>query len=163
MQAFAETTDTYVVLAARDGLDVVILGTYASPRTMIDLPLLPGTRAQLAYALTGSALIAALPETESHYLRAALEHKTGSDWPVLRQRISGNVAQVRELGFCKLRGEWSPDLAVVSTPLLLSNRPPLALSCVGRVSRVAREHMEREMGPRLVAMAQVVRKLVEQD
>lgn len=162
MQKFAEATGTYVVLAARDGLDVVILDTCAGSSAVLDLPLLPGVRAQVAYALTGNALIALLPDGELRYLLDALERQTGRDWPALGRRIAGNIAQVRELGFCTLSGAWAPELAVVSAPLPLPGRPPLALTCVGRVVRMAHTRIERELGPRLVAMAQAVRERVEQ-
>lgn len=157
MHKFAEATDTYVLLGTRDRLDIIVLDTQKGSRAVLDLQLLPGVRMQIAYSLMGWALLAALPEEERRYLQSQVESKAGAAWPAsIRRRMSEKIAQVRELGFGMLHGDWEPELACVATPVSMPGRPPLVLGCVGRTARMAQVRMELELGPRLVATAHVL-------
>jgi DNA-binding IclR family transcriptional regulator len=157
MRKFAEATDTYLLLGTRDRLDVIVLDTQVGSRAVLDLRLLPGMRMQIAYSLMGWALLAVLPEEERRYLQSQVERKAGNAWPSsIRRRMSEKIAQVHELGFCMLHGEWEPELACVATPVSIPDRPPLVLGCVGRTARMAQTRIELELGPRLVATAQLL-------
>ncbi|TDG21317.1 IclR family transcriptional regulator [Paraburkholderia silviterrae] len=159
MRKFAEATDTYVLLGTRDRLDIIVLDTQRGSRAVLDLRLLPGVRMQIAYSLMGWALLAVLPEEERRYLQGQVEGKAGGAWPPsIRRRMSEKIAQVHELGFGMLHGDWEPELACVATPVSIPGRPPLVLGCVGRTARMAQVRMEMELGPRLVATAQVLQE-----
>jgi DNA-binding IclR family transcriptional regulator len=126
---------------------------------VLDLQLQPGIRMQIAYSLMGWALLAAIPEEERRYLQSQVERKAGGDWPAsIRRRMSEKIAQTHELGFCMLHGDWEPELACVAAPVSLPDRPPLVLGCVGRTVRMAQVRMELELGPRLIAIAQVLQQ-----
>lgn len=158
MRKFAEATETYVLLGTRDRLTMVLLDTQISRRMVLDLRLFPGMRVQIAYSVMGWALLAALPEEERRYLQQQVECKAGDAWPPsIRRRMSQKIAQARELGFCMLHREWDLQLACVAAPVLISGRPPLVLCCVGRIAQMSQARMELELGPRLVATAQVLR------
>jgi DNA-binding IclR family transcriptional regulator len=157
MRNFAEATDTYVLLGARDRLDVVLLETQVGRRALLELRLSPGMHVPIAYSMMGWALLAVLPEEERHYLRKQVERHAGDTWPpAIRHRMSEKIAQAQELGFCMLHGEWEPELTCVAAPVTLPGRPPLVLACVGRTARVAQATVERELGSRLVACARVL-------
>ncbi|WP_254609378.1 IclR family transcriptional regulator [Burkholderia lata] len=159
MRAFAEATDTYVLLGTRDRLDVILLETHVNRRSLLELQLSPGMHVPIAYSMMGWALLAALPEDERQYLRAQVERHAGDAWPpAIRHRMNDKIAQVHELGFCMLHGEWEPELTCVAAPLTLPGRPPLVLCCVGRTARVAQAAVERELGARLVACARVLQE-----
>ncbi|KVC27344.1 IclR family transcriptional regulator [Burkholderia pseudomultivorans] len=160
MRKLAEATDTYVLLGTRDRLDILILDTQIGSRTVLDLRLRPGMRMHIAYSLMGWALLAALPEAECRYLQCELERRADDNWPTIGRRMFEKVAQVRELGFGMLHGDWEPELACVAAPVPLPDRPPLVLGCVGRTARLAQARLERELGPRLVAIAQTFRERV---
>ncbi|WP_250516901.1 helix-turn-helix domain-containing protein [Caballeronia sp. INDeC2] len=160
MQSFAEASGTYVVLAARDRLDVIVLETCASKPATIDLELHAGARLRIASSPMGWALLAALPELERFYLLGNVERKAGRDWPHLRRRISEGISQTHNAGYCTSLGEWEPDLAIVATPLVIRDQTPLVLACIGPSAKLGRARVERELGPRLVAAAQHLREQV---
>ncbi|TCK35072.1 IclR family transcriptional regulator [Paraburkholderia sp. BL8N3] len=153
MQAFADKNETYVVLASRDRLDLIVLETCASREASIDLKLAVGTRLGIASSPMGWALLAALPELERFYLLGNVERKAGRDWPHLRRRMSEGISQVHETGFCMSLGEWEPELAIVAAPLTIPDHTPFVLACIGRSARMGRARVQRELGPRLVAAA----------
>ncbi|AQV98358.1 IclR family transcriptional regulator [Cupriavidus necator] len=156
MRKFAEATDTYVVLGTRDRLDVIVLDSRVGSQAVLDLRLTPGTRLHIASSLMGSALLAAIPELERCYLQGNVERKAGREWPTLRRRMAEKISQVHEFGFCMSLGEWEPELASVAVPVCVPDQPPLVLACIGRTARMARARVERELGPRLVAAAQLL-------
>lgn len=159
LRAFAKATDTYVLLGTRDRLDVILLETQVSRSSLLELPLSPGMHVPIAYSMMGWALLAALPEDERHYLQAQVERHAGDTWPAaIRHRMGQKIAQVHELGFCMLHGEWEQELTCVAAPVVLANRPPLVLCCVGRTARLAQASVERELGSRLVACARALQE-----
>ena len=125
---------------------------------MLALDLMPGTRMRIAGSLAGAALLAALPEQERGYLRQMFEHQTGRDWPAFRRRIAEKMLQIQEFGFCMSPGEWTPEISSVSVPIGIAGRPPWVLSCTGRTSRITRGRMERELGPRMLAIVQHIQQ-----
>ncbi len=153
MQAFANASETYVMLGTRDRLDVIVLDTCAGKPASVDLGLDAGARLRIASSPMGWALLAALPELERFYLLGNIERKTGRDWPGLRRRISAGISQVHDVGYCMSLGEWEPDLTILAVPLVVEDHTPLVLACVGRSARLGRARIERELGPRLVAVA----------
>ena len=154
MQSFADASESYVVLGARDRLDVIVLETCASKPATLDLNLSAGTRLRIASSPMGWAMLAALPELERFYLLGNVERKTEREWPLLRRRITEGISQVHNTGYCMSLGEWEPELAIVAAPLVIADRTPLVLACIGRSARMGRARIERELGPRLVAAAQ---------
>jgi DNA-binding IclR family transcriptional regulator len=160
MQSFADASGTYVVLAARDRLDVIVLETCASKPATIDLELHAGARLRIASSPMGWALLAALPELERFYLLGNVERRAGRDWPHLRRRISEGISQTHNAGYCTSLGEWEPDLAIVAAPLVIRDQTPLVLACIGPSAKLGRARVERELGPRLVAAAQHLQEQV---
>jgi len=160
MQSFANASETYVVLAARDRLDVIVLETCASKPATLDLKLHAGTRLRIASSTMGWAMLAALPELERFYLLGNVERKSGRDWPHLRRRISEGISQVHNVGYCMSLGEWEPDLSILAAPLIIADQTPLVLACIGPSARIGRARVERELGPRLVAAAQHLQEKV---
>jgi len=159
MRTFAEATDTYVLLGTRDRLDVILLETQVCQRSLLELRLSPGMHVPIAYSMMGWALLAALPEDERIYLQGQVERHAGDAWPpVIRRRMSEKIAQVHELGFCMLHGEWEPELTCVAAPVTPPGRQPLVLCCVGRTARVAQASVERELGSRLIACANILQE-----
>ncbi|MBC8745932.1 DNA-binding IclR family transcriptional regulator [Paraburkholderia sp. WC7.3g] len=158
MRRFAETTDTYVTLGKRDRLDVVVVESFLGGHAMLALDMMPGTRMSLAASVAGAALLAALPEQERAYLQETLARRAGRDWTAQRRRIAEKISQVHHIGFCISPGEWVPELSSASTPILIPGRPPWVLSCIGRTSRIPRVRLEREIGPQLALIAQLLQE-----
>lgn len=158
MHKLAESTDTYVTLCTRDGLNLVVIDSCMGSRAMLSLDMTPGTRLSLASSIAGAALQAVLPELECSYLQTRLQSKADREWPAQRRRIAEKISQVHELGFAMSPGEWVPELSSASTPVNIPARAPWVLSCTGLTARIPRVRLEREIGPRLVATAQLLQE-----
>lgn len=158
MQKFADATDSYFMLGTRDRLDVVVIDTRVGRDAKLAIDMSPGTRLSLAGSVAGAALLSALPELERCYLEGVLAHKGGAEWPSQRRRMAEKISQIRDTGFATSLGEWVPEISSVSVPLCLPEHPPWVLSCIGLTTQLTKPRVEREIGPRLVAMAQSLRE-----
>lgn len=158
MQAFADAHQMYVVLAIRDRLELIVIETCTSAHTAIELRLHVGTRLHIAPSPLGWALLASLPELERFYLLGNIERKMARDWPSLKRRVGEGISQTLRAGFCTSIGEWEPVLGVIAAPVNVPDHAPLVIACVGPSNRMGRARTERELGPRLAAMAQSLRE-----
>lgn len=153
MAAFAQQYKVHVCLAARDRLDLVVLECQRSLASPLALPLHVGMRVGMALSPMGWSLLAALPELERSYLLENVERRMSHEWPRRRRRVFEGVGQALEKGYCSAIGEWEPDLGIVAAPVLLEGNLPFVLACIGPSSGTTRARVERELGPRLLAMA----------
>ncbi|MDR5752388.1 MULTISPECIES: helix-turn-helix domain-containing protein [unclassified Caballeronia] len=160
MQSFADASSTFVVLAERDRLDLVVLETRACKPASLDFELHVGARLRIASSPMGWALLAALPEIERFYLLGNVERKAGRDWPHLRRRISEGISQTHNLGYCTSLGEWGLNLAILAAPVVIRDQTTLVLACIGSSAKLGRARVEREVGPKLVAAARHLQEQV---
>lgn len=154
MAVFARQHRVHVCLAARDRLDLVVLECRRSLESSVALPLHVGMRVGIALSPMGWSLLAALPELERSYLLDNVQRRMARDWSRLRRRVWEGVAQVGDKGYCTAIGEWEPELGVLAAPVLLEGNAPFVLACIGASQAMTRARVERELGPRLLAMAQ---------
>lgn len=153
MAAFARQHKLHVCLAVRDRLDLVVLECRRSLETPVMLPLHVGMRVGIALSPMGWSLLAALPELERSYLLENVERRMSRDWARLRRRVLEGMAQVGEKGYCTAIGEWEPELGILAASVLLEGNAPFVLVCIGASHAMTRARVERELGPRLLAMA----------
>jgi DNA-binding IclR family transcriptional regulator len=154
MAAFARQHKLHVCLAVRDRLDLVVLECRRSLESPVMLSLHVGMRVGIAFSPMGWSLLAALPELERSYLLENVERRMPRDWSRMRRRALEGIAQVGEKGYCTAIGEWEPELGVLAASVLLEGNAPFVLACVGASHTLTRARVERELGPRLLAMAQ---------
>lgn len=153
MRAFADRNKVHVNLSTRDRLDVIVLESCNSAHATVSLDLHVGARVGIASSPMGWTLLAALPELERFYLLENVERRLPREWPRLRRRSAEAISQVAEKGFCASLGEWNQDFAIVAAPLLIEEHAPLVIGCIGASAQMTRQRVERELGPRLLAMA----------
>ncbi|QBR00642.1 IclR family transcriptional regulator [Paraburkholderia pallida] len=153
MAAFARQHRLHVCLAVRDRLDLVVLECRRSLESPVMLPLHVGMRLGIALSPMGWSLLAALPELERSYLLDNVERRMSRDWARLRRRVLEGIAQAGEKGYCTAIGEWEPELGVLAASVLLEGNAPFVLTCIGASHGMSRGRVERELGPRLLAMA----------
>jgi DNA-binding IclR family transcriptional regulator len=154
MAAFARQHKLHVCLAVRDRLDLVVLEWRRSLESPVMLSLHVGMRVGIALSPMGWSLLAALPELERSYLLENVERRIPRDWSRMRRRALEGIAQVKEKGYCAAIGEWEPELGVLAASVLLEGNAPFVLACIGASHTMTRARVERELGPRLMAMAQ---------
>lgn len=156
MQAYAEQNRVHVNLSGRDRLDVIVLESCSSAQLSAGLALGVGVRVGIASSPLGWALLAALPELERFYLLENVQRRLPREWSRLRRRSSEGIAQVNQLGWCAMLAERDQDVAVVAAPLLVPDHAPLVVSCLGPAARMTRARVERELAPRLLAIATAI-------
>jgi DNA-binding IclR family transcriptional regulator len=115
-----------------------------------------GARIGIGSSPLGWALLAALPDPERYYLLENVERQMPREWPQLRRRSSEAMAQVYGNGYCTSVGELDPHLGIVATPVVIEDRGPMVLACLGASDRMTRPRVERELAPRLLAMARTI-------
>ena len=153
MAAFAWQHKVHVCLAVRDRLDLVVLECRRCLESPVTLPLHVGMRVGIALSPMGWSLLAALPELERCYLLENVQRRILRDWARLHRRVLVGMAQVGEKGYCTAIGEWEPELGILAAPVLLEGNAPFVLVCVGASHAMSRARVERDLGPRLLAMA----------
>lgn len=157
MGAFARQHEVHLCLAARDRLDLVVLECRRSPEPSLALPLQVGMRVGMTLSPMGWSLLAALPELERIYLLENVERRISRDWPRMRRRVCEGIAQVYEKGYCTAIDRWEAGLGTIAAPVLLEGSSPYVLACIGAGYGMTRARVERELGPRLLAMAHALR------
>lgn len=154
--AFAQQHKVHVCLATRDRLELVVLECRHCQALPLALPLHVGMRVGMAQSPMGWSLLACLPELERCYLLENMERRSPREWPALTRRLWQGMAQVHEKGYCTAIGEWEPELGMVAASLMLEGTSPLVLACIGASQSMTRARVERELGPRLLALAQTL-------
>ena len=158
MQWFADQYDVDVTLWARDGLSMIVLESCASALASNALPPHVGARVCLGSSPIGWALLAALPAADRHDLLDEVQRRMHRErWPPPRSSCEA-IAHAQERGYCTALGEGSGELEFVATPLSIAGHPPLVLACSGSTSQLTRARVDRNLGPRLVAMAMDLRQ-----
>ena len=158
LQRFAEQHKVPVSLSSRDRLDLVVVERCDSAQSQVFQNLHVGARLGMVSSPIGWALLAALPELERYYLLEHVERRKLRDWPRLRRRVSEGIAQVQQLGFCHSIGGWDREIAVVAAPIVVEGDAPLVVACVGAGAQATRSRVERELGPRLLALANAIQE-----
>jgi DNA-binding IclR family transcriptional regulator len=157
MRELAEYTQSAVLLGAADGLRMVVLEVCQGDSTF-QLELAPGARVPHGLTALGRADLAARPQADFEQRLQALEKECE---PALWQKIRAGIVDARRdhenYGFCSSLGDWNPDVFAVGVPMVSVDRSRiLAFSCSGRASVVTREKLNRDFGPKLVALRNVV-------
>ncbi|WP_420996596.1 IclR family transcriptional regulator [Cupriavidus sp. 30B13] len=153
MQEMGDSTQTHLALGTRDRLDIVVLEHCKGQGAMIPRDYQVGERLGICGSPLGWALLGALPDSERFYLLENLERRFPREWSRSRRRIGEAMSQVMGGGFCACPGEGRSDMVTVAAPLMLTDGAPLVLGCLGRGERMTRARVDRDIGPRLLAIA----------
>jgi DNA-binding IclR family transcriptional regulator len=136
----------------------MILESCSSAQPPVTLSLNVGVRVGIASSPMGWALLAALPELERYYLLEHVQRRMPREWSRLRRRSSEGIAQVHQNGWCASVGERDQAVGTIAVPLLIPDQTPMVLACIGSSARMTRARVERELAPRLVAMATAIQE-----
>jgi DNA-binding IclR family transcriptional regulator len=153
MRELAEYTQAAVLLGAADGLRMVVL-ELCQGDSMFELKLAPGARVPHGFTALGRADLAARPLAEFEQRLGELERECEpAAWQKIREGIVRARRDYEDYGFCSSLGDWNPDVFAVGVAMVSEDRSRgLAFSCSGRVSVVTREKLNRDFGPKLVAL-----------
>jgi DNA-binding IclR family transcriptional regulator len=161
MQELAEYAGASVALCARDGLNMIYLEIRRSPDA-VGLGLDIGDRVPLAVTSVGRAYLAALPDAAREPILEDIRRSDPAAWPKVRRGIENAVASLRQHGFCVSVGDWLREIHSTGVPL--KTQTPygaLALNIGGLASSLPASKLEKDLGPRLVALAHRVDDLLK--
>lgn len=160
MQELAEFAGASVALCARDGLSMIYLELRRSPDA-VGLGLDIGDRVPLAVTSVGRAYIAALSDAARAPILEEVERSDPAAWPKVRRGIENSIESIGQRGFCTSIGDWLREIHSIGVPLKTQTPyGPLALNIGGLASSLPVTRLEKELGPRLVALAHRVDDLL---
>jgi DNA-binding IclR family transcriptional regulator len=67
--------------------------------------------------------------------------------------------QVTVKGYCTSTGDWGQDIVVAAAPLVVPDLPALVIGCAAPASALPRAKLMEFVGPRLVTLADNLRRL----
>lgn len=153
MQALADEIQAAVMVAAADGLRMVLLDICQGDPTFL-LKLAVGARVPHGTTALGRADLAARPPDVFDARLAELERDADpASWPQIRAGIVQAREDCANYGFCFSLGDWNPDVFAIGVPLVSADRGRvLAFNCSGRIGTMTRERLLQDVGPKLVAL-----------
>ena len=149
-----------VALGGRAELSMIYIACARSPG-VISLQLDVGSRVSMRRSSIGRAYMSAVSEAEREELMQQIE--AGAEpgrWPQLQSEISRALEEVRTKGYCMNMGEWQQEVHSIAVPIppLYPGSPVLAMNCGGPAYLLSRDRLENELAPRLIALAQQLRR-----
>jgi DNA-binding IclR family transcriptional regulator len=148
MQQLAQSSGCAVSLAIAQQ-DGMLLVERATPQSMLIVNLRVGSRLPMVSSAMGWAWLAALPENERR-ARLRLLKPTR----VLRRAIDDAVAEYAARGFVTNSAHFHPDVNAIAVPIRLeATGELLAINCGGPASIASLRLLERQVAPRLLALA----------
>ena len=153
MRELADATRSAVMLAAADGMRMVLLEVCQGDPTL-HMKLEPGARVPHGSTALGRADLAARPPEVFERQLAEFERECEPGyWPKIRSGIVRARQDYEHYGFCFSLGDWNPEVFAIGVPMVSADRSRvLAFNCSGRVSMMTREKLLDDFGPRLVAL-----------
>jgi DNA-binding IclR family transcriptional regulator len=152
MQALAERIHACVNLAMNDHHAMVYVDRYASASSytvQVDV----GSRLPIANTSVGRAFLCGLPDATRAALLDELRAENAADWPRLRKGIDKALREYEEHGYCSSLGDWRQEVHAIAAPLRRGEGfPPIVFSCSGPAFELTVDAVQRDVGPRLVAL-----------
>lgn len=161
MVGFAGEHNVTVLLAMRDRLDLVVLDSCMGNESYRRNSLYVGTRIGIAHSPLGHTLLAALPVLERSYLMENIARRNPENWPELEPQLTDALRQIRATGFCYSLSRVESGLGVLSVPLSFTARGLFVLACLGPLGHMSKARVMRELGPKLVSMANQLKRSLE--
>jgi DNA-binding IclR family transcriptional regulator len=151
MEAMAEYAQAPVAMATRDRLNMMYLDVVQHDLTLtMRRPI--GSTLPLHSSAMGRACLAAMEQSERHFLMDALAKRHGDDWPQIKRNLERAFRDYQDYGYCLSIGEWHKDVNSVAVPLVHSKHGLLVFNCGAPSYLLSQEKLENEMGPRLIHM-----------
>jgi DNA-binding IclR family transcriptional regulator len=156
MTEIANTFQCSLSIAARDGLQMLIMGRETAS-TVLKLNFHVGTALRIERSAVGCAYLAAINETERTQLMEDIERAYPDEWESNRCYIQESVQMYREHGYVLNLRHYHPDVNALGVPIVSPNgKHVIAMNCGGASSVVSRQKLE---GPIAHAMKDLAASL----
>jgi DNA-binding IclR family transcriptional regulator len=159
MTKLAATHDCTVMLAAREGLVMVVVDErcgHSNTTMRVDV----GARIEIPRSAIGRAYLAGLEPPEREELLRELKAAYGSEWAALKERVGDALEHYRKHGFVLVESEWRRDTRSVATPVK-NGGAVMVLGCGAPTFSVPRKMFEEQIGPHLVHVAHALAKFID--
>jgi DNA-binding IclR family transcriptional regulator len=161
MQELADHAPGGVILCARNELDMICLEIRRSPE-YLGLGLEIGDRMPLAITAPGRAYLASLPVDQRQPILEEIRKRDPRRWPQVRRDINCAISDIADHGFCVTIGDWFPEIHSVAVPLSATTPyGTLTINVGGLASLLPTKMIEKDLGPRLVAVARRIDDLLK--
>jgi DNA-binding IclR family transcriptional regulator len=154
MNALADRFQASLSIAARDGLQMLILGR-AAAATVLKLNFHVGSALRLERSAVGCAYLGAISDDEREILMEEIQRADPANWKEARAYILDSVRMYREYGYVLNLRRYHPDVNALGVPIVSPNgKRVLAMNCGGASSVMTQEKLEG-------AVAQAMKELAE--
>src|SRR5262249_39391290 len=143
-----------------EGNSLVVIETVRSEAAVVSVNSRVGFQFPILQTGIGRAYLASLPEAErGAAIEALRETLAAHEWRSMRTRVAAAIAECDRRGFCCLTGEWRLAVNSVAAPIRLGDHDSerYVLNCAAPESHLSPAFMEKQVGPRLLAIAHHVR------
>jgi DNA-binding IclR family transcriptional regulator len=158
MQRLADEFHAACSLAAPDGVDMLIVRRATAADSVLVVNLHVGSRLSMGTSSFGWAYLAAAPEAVRARLLGELARHHGSEWPEISARIEAARDSIAKRGYVVNSGAYHRDINAMAVPIVPnSGGQVLALNLGGPSAIVPVKRLEKEVAPRLLELANVIR------
>lgn len=163
MQEVAQSLRGTVSIGLLDGTSMVYVETARSGDVGPHTPDI-GMPIPVISTAMGRAAAALLPTAEAAALEERMKTEDAELWEADRDLYHKGVAQCAVQGFCTCVGEYMASIHAVAAPLvhMPGTRRVFAINCGIPAFRLRSGQLEAEVGPRIRALAESIRALVDE-
>lgn len=156
MQDLAEQCGGTVMLAVRDGLDMVLIESVRPRTSMLSMNLDVGSRVPLPNSALGRAYLGAVPQIQREALIESLRLARGTEWTVQSTALRLALMDMQDRGHCVSMSEFYPDINSAAVPVRARDGEVLALNCGGPAYAFPESRLHEQIGPQLVITARQI-------
>jgi len=161
LQEVAEAIPGTVGFVIPDRYHLVYLEFARAPHAL-GLHSITGSRIAMTRTAAGHAYTAALDDDVANALITEMERDIPHDAKLLRDRIDGNRAMLRERGYVIASGLWSPHINGIAMPLWSPQYQTYVAVTIGLLSAMyGEQRMHEEVAPHLLKLGADISGLIQ--
>ncbi len=158
MQRLALDFHVACSLVTADRTDMLIVQRALDPNSMLVVNLHVGSRLPMATSSVGWAYLASVSEPVRAALLRELKKRYGHEWPELDKRIETAIEACHKRGYALNRGIYHRDINAIAVPIVSDDGSQVyALNCGGPAATITVKKLEKEIAPRLIELAGIMR------
>ena len=161
LQEVAEQIPGTIGFTIPDRFHMVYL-EYARADHALGLNSVTGSRIAMGRSAAGHAYMAALDEDFGNSLMTEMSREMPEDSKILRSRIEGNRASLREHGYVTAGGIFSPHITGIATPIWSPQYQTFVVVTIGLLASMYDEaRLQQEVAPVLMQLASAIDAMVQ--
>lgn len=161
LQEVAEQIPGTIGFTIPDRFHMVYL-EYARADHALGLNSVTGSRIAMGRSAAGHAYLAALDEDFGNSLMTEMSREMPEDSKILRSRIEGNRASLREHGYVTAGGIFSPHITGIAAPIWSPQYQTFVVVTIGLLASMYDEaRLQQEVAPVLMQLASAIDAMVQ--